>query len=89
MNSRGHRLALGIGLFGLACLFGCATPAVVFVSPDYGAQNIQRVSVQGFNDAPGQPGSGTQIADVFEKSFGRARPSNQADGGANTHPARA
>jgi len=51
----------------LAGLWGCATPAVVFISPDYNAQQIKRVAVQGFSDAPGQPGSGGMIADVFEK----------------------
>ena len=62
-----RRWALAMGFFGLAGLWGCATPAVVFVSPDYSAQQIKRVTVQGFSDAPGQPGSGTMIADVFEK----------------------
>jgi hypothetical protein len=46
---------------------GCATPAVVFVSPDYNAQHIKRVAVQGFSDAPGQQGSGAMMSDVFEK----------------------
>jgi len=62
-----RRLALGMGLLGLAGLWGCATPAVVFISPDYSAQQIKRVTVLGFSDAPGQQGSGTMIADVFEK----------------------
>ena len=57
-------LALFLAMAGLC---GCATPAVVFVSPDYAAQHIRRVTVQGFSDAPGQPGSGALIADVFEK----------------------
>jgi hypothetical protein len=62
-----RRLALGLGLLSMAGLWGCATPAVVFISPDYGTQNIRSVTVQGFSDAPGQPGSGTMVADVFEK----------------------
>jgi hypothetical protein len=56
-----------MGSLGLALLWGCATPAVVFVSPDYNAQQIKRVSVQGFSDAPGQQGSGATMSDVFEK----------------------
>ena len=59
--------SLGIGLLGLVWLCGCATPAVVFVSPDYNTQQIKRVSVNGFSDAPGQQGSGAMMADVFEK----------------------
>jgi len=59
--------AFGMGLFGMAWFCGCATPAVVFVSPDYNAQEIKRVSVDGFSDAPGQPGSGAMMSDVFEK----------------------
>jgi hypothetical protein len=62
-----HHLALGMGFVGLAGLWGCATPAVVFVSPDYNAQQIKRVTVQGFSDAPGQQGSGAMLSDVFEK----------------------
>jgi hypothetical protein len=62
-----RHLALGMVLLGMAALWGCATPAVVFVSPDYNAQQIKRVTVQGFTDAPGQAGSGTMISDVFEK----------------------
>ena len=58
---------LGIGFLGITAFMGCATPAVVFVSPNYNAQQIKRVSVSGFNDAPGQPGSGSMVADVFEK----------------------
>jgi hypothetical protein len=63
----GGRLAWGAIWLTLAGLVGCATPAVVFVSPDYNAQHITRVSVLGFADFPGQQGSGTMIADVFEK----------------------
>jgi hypothetical protein len=59
--------ALGIGGLVLAGLSGCATPAVVFVSPDYNAQQIKRVSVEAFSDAPGQQGSGATMSDVFEK----------------------
>ena len=62
-----RRLALGMVAFGIAGLWGCATPAVVFVSPHYNAQQIKRVTVQGFGDASGQPGSGAMMADVFEK----------------------
>jgi hypothetical protein len=51
----------------LAAFWGCATPAVVFISPDYNASQIKRVSVQGFTDAPAQQGSGSMVADVFEK----------------------
>jgi len=55
---------IALGLLGL---FGCATPAVVFVSPHYKSQHIMRVAVMGFSDFPGQQGSGTMIADIFEK----------------------
>jgi len=51
----------------LTALTGCATPAVIFVSPDYASQHIQRVSVVGFSDYPGQAGSGQMVADIFEK----------------------
>src|SRR5579872_1652011 len=54
----------GVVLLGL---LGCATPAVVFVSPDYNPQQIKRVAVLGFSDFPGQQGSGTTVSDVFEK----------------------
>jgi hypothetical protein len=60
-------LTLGVGLLALAGLWGCATPAVVFISPAYNAEQIKRVTVAGFGDAPGQQGSGAMIADVFEK----------------------
>jgi hypothetical protein len=56
-----------LGIFGLAALCGCATPAVVFISPNYASQNIKRVTLLGFNDVPGQQGSGAMVADVFEK----------------------
>lgn len=56
--------AFGIGLAGVA---GCATPAVVFVSPDYASQHIQRVTMAGVTDYPGQTGSGQMISDIFEK----------------------
>jgi len=62
-----RRLAFGVGSLGVAILWGCAAPAVVFVSPDYNAQQIKRVTVQGFSDAPGQQGSGAMMSDVFEK----------------------
>jgi hypothetical protein len=62
-----RRLTLGICFLALAGLWGCATPAVVFISPDYKTQHIQSVAVLGFSDAPGQQGSGNTIADVFEK----------------------
>jgi hypothetical protein len=62
-----RRLESGLCALGLAGLWGCATPAVVFVSPDYSAQHIQTVALQGFADAPNQPGSGSMIADIFEK----------------------
>ena len=59
---------LGLCGLGMSVLWGCATsPAVVFVSPNYAARHIQRVTVQGFSDAPGRQGSGAMIADVFEK----------------------
>jgi len=51
----------------LAGLLGCATPAVVFVSPQYRPGRVQRVAVQGFGDAAGHPGSGAAMADIFEK----------------------
>lgn len=54
-------------VLGIAGLWGCATPAVVFISPNYYTQSIQSVTVQGFADAPGQAGSGTMITDIFEK----------------------
>jgi hypothetical protein len=56
-----------LGALGLAALWGCATPAVVFISPNYASQNIKRVTLLGFNDVPGQQGSGSSVADVFEK----------------------
>ena len=56
----------GCGL-ALAGFLGCATPAVVFVSPDYHTQAIRRVALLGFDDFPGQAGSGAIVADVFEK----------------------
>lgn len=61
------RWIVGGFFFGIACVSGCATPAVVFVSPDYGAQHIQRVTVLGFADFSGRAGSGAMISDVFEK----------------------
>jgi len=54
-------------MLGLAGLWGCATPAVIFISPNYGKEPPQRVTLQGFSDAPGQQGSGAMMADVFEK----------------------
>ena len=59
-----HRWFLGMGLLGFAGLSSCATPAVVFVSPDYGAQHIMRVTMQGFSDAPGQ-----QLANAHARSI--------------------
>jgi hypothetical protein len=55
------------GALSFMALFGCATPAVIFVSPTYPTQSVQRVAVLGFTDFNGQPGSGTTVADVFEK----------------------
>jgi hypothetical protein len=68
MRPKAHRHGV-LGLCGLAMagLWGCATPAVVFVSPDYATQHIQRVAVMGFSDAPARQGSGALVADVFEK----------------------
>lgn len=63
----GDRIVLGMCLFVTAGFSGCATPAVVFVSPDYGSQQIRRVTVVGFADFAGQPGSGSMMADIFEK----------------------
>jgi hypothetical protein len=54
-------------LIAFAGLYGCATPAVVFVSPDYNPQKIKSVAVTGFTDAAGQSGSGAMVAGVFEK----------------------
>ena len=62
-----RRALLGISGVALAACLGCATPAVVFVSPDYASQHIQRVALLGFDDLPGQPGSGSMVADIFEK----------------------
>ena len=58
---------LGMSLLSAAGFWGCATPAVVFVSPNYNPQQIKRVTVSSFSDAPGQLGSGAMVTDVFEK----------------------
>jgi hypothetical protein len=55
--------ALGLAALGAAC----ATPALVFVSPDYGSNPIARVAVLDFSDYPGQAGSGAIASDVFEQ----------------------
>ena len=62
-----NRWMLGVGLMCAAGFWGCATPAVVFVSPNYNPQQIKRVTVSSFSDAPGQSGSGAMVTDVFEK----------------------
>lgn len=68
MRKRASRAEmLGIIVSGMAMFWGCATPAVVFISPGYYTQPVTRVTVLGFADASGQPGSGASMADIFEK----------------------
>lgn len=67
MTPNTRRTVLGALSLAIGGMFGCATPAVVFVSPDYNPQQIQRVALLGFDDFPGQTGSGAMVADVFEK----------------------
>ena len=56
--------SLGLAFAGLT---GCATPAVVMVSSNYKPQEIKRAAFVGFDDYPGQQGSGALVADAFEK----------------------
>jgi hypothetical protein len=63
MRSGGFFPALALA----AGLAACATPAVVFLSPDYDARRVQRVAVADFDDYPGAPGSGEIAAGAFEK----------------------
>ena len=51
----------------LAGLAGCATPAVVVVSPAYDPGQVKRVALAGFKDFPGASGSGDVVSDTFEK----------------------
>lgn len=50
-----------------AALCGCATSAVVFVSGNYRADAIKRVSIAQFSDCAGHRGSGEASASTFEK----------------------
>jgi hypothetical protein len=59
-----RRLALLAAAFGLA---SCATPARVFVSPDYHQHPIKRVAAMNLQDFPGSIGSGAVVTDVYEK----------------------
>jgi len=49
------------------CLSSCATPARVFVSPNYRQRPIKRVAALNLQDFPRTIGSGAVVTDVFEK----------------------
>jgi hypothetical protein len=51
----------------LAALTGCATPAVLVISPAYDGTKVKRVTLVGFTDYPGAPGSGEIVSSTFEK----------------------
>jgi hypothetical protein len=59
-----RRLAILAAVVGLA---GCATPARVFVSPDYHQHPVKRVAALNLQDFPQTLGSGAVVTDVFEK----------------------
>ncbi|MDE2314709.1 MAG: hypothetical protein KGL04_11110 [Elusimicrobia bacterium] len=44
----------------------CATPATIFVSPQYNPSSVRTVAVLGFSDYPGAPGSGQMVSQIFE-----------------------
>ncbi|MFI5344808.1 MAG: hypothetical protein ACHQ51_00390 [Elusimicrobiota bacterium] len=54
-------------LLAAAALAGCASPAVVMVSRGYEPARVQRVTLAGFDDYPGLPGSGEAASSAFEK----------------------
>jgi TolB-like protein len=66
-NTARNRFLWGICLSGVCVFLGCATPAVVFVSPDYNPQQLKRVAIMDFDDFPGQSGTGPLVSDIFGK----------------------
>jgi hypothetical protein len=62
-----NRAAALAAVLAAGALAGCAAPAVVMVSRGYDAAKVQRVTLAGFDDYPGAPGSGEAASSAFEK----------------------